>query len=58
MLADRLLNICERIRRFREAGELKHIYMNELGYVYFPQDAAYSDSKDLARRTVSDKVLK
>ena len=32
--------------------------MNELGYVYFPQDAAYSDSKDLARRTVSDKVLK
>ena len=58
MLADRLLNICERIRRFREAGELKHIYKNELGYVYFPQDAAYSDSKDLARRTVSDKVLK
>ena len=25
---------------------------------FFSHDAAYSDSKDLAKRTVSDKVLK
>ena len=58
MLADRLLNICERIQRFWEAGDLKHIYKNELDQVCFPEDQAYSDSKDLARSTVSDKVLK
>ena len=44
--------------KFRETGNLKHIYKNELDKACFAHDAAYSDSKDLAKRTISDKILK
>ena len=49
---------CERIQKFRETGNLKHLYRNELYKACFAHDAAYSDSKDLAKRTISDKILK
>ena len=49
---------CERIWKFRETGNLKHSYRDELDKACFAYDAAYSDSKDLAKRTVSDKILK
>ena len=49
---------CERIQRFRETGSLKHLYRNELDKACFAHDVAYSDNKDLAKRTVSDKILK
>ena len=48
----------ERIQKFREPGNLKHLYSNELDKAYFAHDAAYSDSKDLAKRPISDKVFK
>ena len=48
----------ERIQKFRETGNLKHQYRNELDKACFTLDAAYSDSKDLAERTASDKTLK
>ena len=32
--------------------------MNELDKACFTHDTAYSDSKDLANRTVADKILK
>ena len=48
----------ERIQKFRETGNLKHFYRNELGKACFARDAAYSDSKDLAKRTILDKILK
>ena len=32
--------------------------MNELNKACFTHDAAYSDSKDLTKRTVVDKILK
>ena len=48
----------ERIKKFRETGNLKHLYINELDKACFSHDAAYSDSKDLAKKTVSDKILK
>ena len=48
----------KKIQKFREAGNLKHLCRNELGKGCFSQDAAYSDSKDLAERTISDRVLK
>ena len=35
-----------------------HICKNELNKSCFAHDAAYPDSKDLGKRTVSDKVLK
>ena len=49
---------CERIQKFRETGNLKHLYINELDKAYSAHDAAYSDSKDLAKRTISDRILK
>ena len=48
----------ERIQKFRERGNLKHLYRNELEKSCFSHDAAYSESKDLAKKTISDKVLK
>ena len=43
---------CERIQKFKETGNLKHLYRNELDKACFVHDAAYSDSKDLAKRTI------
>ena len=48
----------ERIQKFREPGNLKHLYSDELDKAYFAHDAAYSDSKDLAKRSISDKFSK
>ena len=47
-----------RIEKFRETGNLKDLYRNELEKACFAHDAAYSDSKDLAKRTILDKILK
>ena len=49
---------CERIQKFRETGNLKHLYRNKLDKACFANDAAYSDSKDLAKKTISGKILK
>ena len=49
---------CKRIQKFREICNLKHLYRNESNKACFPHDAAYSDSKDLAKRTISDKILR
>ena len=48
----------ERIQKFRETGNLKHLYRNELYKAYFADDAAYSDTKDLVKITISNKILK
>ena len=48
----------QRIQKFRETGDTNYIYMNELDKACFTHDAAYSDSKDLKKRTVADKILK
>ena len=48
----------ERIQKFKETGDTKYIYKNELDKVCFAHDAAYSDSKYLTKRTVADKILK
>ena len=48
----------ERTQKFREPGNLKHLYSDELDTAYFAHDAAYSDSKDLAKRSISDKFSK
>ena len=47
----------QRIQKFRETGDTNYIYKNELDKACFVHDAAYSDSKDLTKRTVSDKIL-
>ena len=43
------------IQTFRETGHLKHLYRNEIDKAH---DVVYSDSKDLAKATISDKILK
>ena len=48
----------ERIEKFKETGDTNYIYENELDKVCFQHDMAYGDFKDLARKTVSDKVLR
>ena len=48
----------ELIQKFRETGNLKHIHKNELDITCFAHDSAYSDGKDLPKRTFSDKILK
>ena len=47
-----------RIQKFKETGNLIHLYRSELDKASFAHDEAYSGSKDLAKRTISDKVLK
>ena len=49
---------CERIQKFRETSNLKHLCRNELGKACFAHDPAYSDGKDLTKRTISDRILK
>ena len=46
------------IQKFKESGNLNYINKNELDKVCFAHDASCSDSKDLAKRTISDKILK
>ena len=47
----------QRIQKFKETGDTNYIYKNELDKACFAHDAAYSDSKDLTKRTVADKIL-
>ena len=58
MLVEQLLNIVEEFRNLEKAGYLKHLYRNELDKSCFAHDAAYSDSKDLGKITISNKILK
>ena len=48
---------CKGIQKFRERGNLKPLYRNELDKACFAFDAAYSDSKYLAKITISRKIL-
>ena len=48
----------ERIEKYMETGNSNIIYKNELDKACFQHDMAYRKSKDLVKRTQSDKVLK
>ena len=47
-----------RIQKFKQTGDLNYIHKNELDKACFARDAAYSDSKDLAKKIILDKILK
>ena len=55
MLVDHLLKT--RIQKFKETGYSGYNYQNELGKACFQHDMAFEDSKDLTRKTASDKIL-
>ena len=42
----------QRIQKFKETGDTNYIYKNELDKACFAHDAAYSESKDLTKRTI------
>ena len=48
----------ERIQKFKETGDTNYVFINALDKACFVHDAAYSDSKDLTKRTNADKNLK
>ena len=48
----------ETIKKFKQTGDTRYIYRNELGKACFQHDSAYADHKDLINRTKSDKVLR
>ena len=48
----------ERIEKFMQTGNTDFIYKNELDKACFQHDMAYGKSKDLTKRTQSDKVLR
>ena len=48
----------ERIKKFKQTGDTRYIYRNELDKACFQHDSAYADHKDLINRTKPDKVLR
>ena len=48
----------ERTEKFMQTGNADFIYKNELDKACFQHDIAYGKSKDLVKRTQSDKVLR
>ena len=48
----------KRIEKFMQSGNTDFIYKNELDKACFQHDMAYGKSKDLVKRTQSDKVLR
>ena len=48
----------KRIETFMQTGDTNFIYKNELDKACFQHDMVYGKTKDLVKRTQSDKVLK
>ena len=48
----------ERIQKFKQTGDSRYIYKNELDKACFQHDIVYGDFKDLKKRTAADKVLR
>ena len=48
----------ERTKTFRETSVLKHLYRHQFDKACFAHDVQYSDSKGLAKRNISDQILK
>ena len=48
----------ERIKKFMQMGNTDLVYRNEFDKACFQHDMAYGKSKDLTKRTQSDKVLR
>ena len=48
----------ERIEKFMQTGNTDFVHKNELDKACFQYDITYGKSKDLAKRTRSDKVLR
>ena len=47
----------ERIQKFKQTGDSRYIYHNELEKACFQHHMAYGDFKDLTRKTAFNKIL-
>ena len=47
----------KRIKKFKDTGDSRYIYQNELDEACLQRDVVYGDFKDLNRRATADKVL-
>ena len=57
MPVNHLLNIMEELKKFRERSKLKHLCRSEIYKAYFAHYAAYFDSKDSSKITISGKMF-
>ena len=57
MIVDHLLILGKKFREFNSVHS-KHLHRKEFDKACFAHDTAYFDSKDLAKETTSDKILK
>ena len=48
----------ERIQKFKQTGDSRYVYKNELDKACCQYDMAYGDFNDLKRRTTADNVLR
>ena len=48
----------ERIQKFKQTGDLRYIYRNELDKACFQHDMVHGDFKDLTKRTAADNILR
>ena len=48
----------ERIKKFKQTGDTRYIYRNDLDKACFQHYSAYADNKYLINRTKADKVLR
>ena len=48
----------KRIQKFKETGDSRYTYNNELDKACFQHDMAYEDFKDLTKRTAADRFLR
>ena len=48
----------ERIKKFKQTGDTRYIYRNELDKACFQHDSAYADHKNLINSTEADKILR
>ena len=47
----------QRMQKFKEIGDSRYIYQNELDKACFQDEMAYGDFSELTRRTASDNIL-
>ena len=57
MVVDDLLKTQKEYQKFKESGNSRYIYQNELDKAGFQHDMTYGYLRNVAKRTASDKCI-
>ena len=57
MVVDDLLKTQKEYQKFKESGNSRYIYQNELDKTGFQHDMTYGYFRNVAKRTASDKCI-